>query len=549
MGPWLSESLRALSDNPGLQAVIAALFTFILEDPTTVGCALLVADGLMGFPTALLGLSIGIALGDWGLYALGRFLGPKTVRWGLVTQHRLDRAGAWFGRNLVVAIFVSRFIPGLRLPTNIGAGMIHTSPARYLPVALLASLVWTFVTLGAISKLGELALPYLGVYKWPIGLVVVLALVLVQIRSLRRMDPGKMEEKTDETIASVFEFWPPAVFYAPVAVYYAWLALRYRSWTLPTVANPSIYSGGVLGESKSDILDLLPGSVRPWVAPHAKFRRAPGESGETSADRALELIARKGFSLPIVAKPDRGQRGLGVQPIYHRGALEAYLEAFPVGHDVVLQELVPYSEEAGIMYYRLPGENRGRIPSITLKHFPFVTGDGRRTLRELIESDERARLLKHVYFPRHEDHLDRVLGAGERFQLVFAGNHKQGCIFRDGLHILSPALEARIHEIAEAIPEYYFGRFDIRFEDQATFQRGEGFKIVEINGAAAEATHIWDPNARLVDAYRVLFQQFRVLFEIGEANRRNGHRPLGVPRFLKDFIAYHRIARKYPPAK
>jgi hypothetical protein len=435
------------------------------------------------------------------------------------------------------------------LPTNIGAGMIHTSPARYLPVALLASLVWTFVTLGAISKLGELVLPYLGVYKWPIGVLLVLALGILQIRSIWRMDTGEMEEKTDENISSVFEFWPPVVFYAPVAVYYAWLALRYRSLTLPTVANPAIYSGGVLGESKSDILDMLPESVRGWVAPHVKIRRIPSIRAEVLANRALEHIENQGFTLPVVAKPDRGQRGLGVQPIYHRRELVAYLDSFPEGQDIVFQQLVPYSEEAGIMYYRLPGENQGHIPSITLKHFPTVTGDGCRTLRELIEADERARLLTHIYFPRHEDHLERVLGTGERFQLVFAGNHKQGCVFRDGLHILTPELESRIQDIARAIPEYYFGRFDVRFGDLATFQRGEGFKIVEINGASAEATHIWDPNARLSDAYRTLFQQFKVLFAIAETNRRNGCRPLGLARFLRDFVTYHQIARKYPLAK
>ena len=39
----------------------------------------------------------------------------------------------------------------------------------------------------------------------------------------------------------------------------------------------------------------------------------------------------------------------------------------------------------------------------------------------------------------------------------------------------------------------------------------------------AEATHIWDASATLPDAYVTLFEQFRILFEIGAANRRRVH--------------------------
>jgi hypothetical protein len=249
-----------------------------------------------------------------------------------------------------------------------------------------------------------------------------------------------------------------------------------------------------------------------------------------------------------VAKPDQGQRGVGVQLVHDREQLTQYLESFPDGASVCLQQLADYPQEAGLLYYRYPGEERGRIMSITLKEFPQVTGDGERTLRELIEMAPRARLMKQVFFKRHARDLDRVLPAGESFQLVFAGNHKQGCVFRNGIHILTDELEARVDSIAQGIPGFYFGRFDIRFRDLESFQRGEAFTIIEVNGAGAEATHIWDPNAELSDAYRTLFEQFAILFRIGNTNREQGHRPLGPVRFLKDVAEYHRIARRYPTA-
>ena len=214
-----------------------------------------------------------------------------------------------------------------------------------------------------------------------------------------------------------------------------------------------------------------------------------------------------------------------------------------------MQNLVPYPHEPGLLDPRLPTEERGRITSITIKEFPTVTGDGEKTLGDLIIADRRASLLREIFFARHEKRLAWVPKAGEDFRLVFAGNHAQGCVFKDGMHILTPALANRIDEIAKSLPEFYFGRFDVRFRDLDTFQRGEDFQIVEINGAGAEATHIWDPDGTLFHAYSTLFKQFAMLFKIGDLNRKDGHAPLPPLQFLKDVVLYHRLARKYPSAE
>ena len=96
MNTSFAEALRALSDSPMLQGTLAAFCTFILEDPTTLACALLVADGRMLYATALIGLALGIGLGDWGLYALGRIVGERIVTWGIVSRGRLERVALWF---------------------------------------------------------------------------------------------------------------------------------------------------------------------------------------------------------------------------------------------------------------------------------------------------------------------------------------------------------------------------------------------------------------------------------------------------------------------
>ncbi|HSC72055.1 MAG TPA: DedA family protein [Candidatus Methylomirabilis sp.] len=549
MENWFVNLARGFQEMPVVQGTAAALCTFVLEDPTTVGSGLLVAEGKMAYTTAFIGLSLGIAAGDFGLYLLGRLAQGRVVSWGMVDQAGLKAAEAWFARNMASAILASRFLPGMRLPTYVAAGILRVSPWRFLLAAVVASVVWTLFLLNLTIRVGGMALERAGTLKWPLGLGLVVFIALTQWLAAKRRKAAAGTTRKEEPVASLFEFWPPVLFYFPVALYWLWLAVRFRGMTLPTVANPSIYSGGVILESKGGILSLVPPEKRHWIAPWALFERpAESEPLDSVCAGALALLNGTGLSFPIVAKPDVGQRGAGVRPIADAGELRSYLAAFPPGTGVLFQRLVSYPHEAGVLWYLKPGEREGRIFSITLKSFPEVMGDGRRTLRELILADPRARLLKKVYFRRHRDRLGRVLGAGERLPLVFAGNHCQGAVFENGTAQATPELSRRIHEIAAAMPAFHFGRFDLRFRSLEALRRGEEFQIIEINGAGAEATHIWDRRTRLAEAYATLFEQFRILFEIGASNRERGHRPVGAVRLLRDVIVYRLQARRYPPA-
>ncbi len=545
MPGWLAGLTSQLSEHPVLQALLAALSTFILEDPTTVGCGLLVADGRMGLVTAFIGVSSGIALGDIGLYLIGRYFGPRVVTWGWISEPRLARARSWFHRNLVATIVLSRFIPGMRLPTYLGAGVLHAPLYRFVVVAVAASIVWTLLLLWLTVAIGEAILPALGRAKWPVALVALLLMLFLQRRAARKLESRNPEG--DHPIVSSFEFWPPWLFYIPVGFYYAWLSIRFRGPLLPTIANPSIYSGGLIGESKSQILDLVPEPFRRFVAPYVVV-------DEITFERSVAAMRDAGLSYPVVAKPDVGQRGAGVRPLHGDDELRTYLQDFPEGERLMLQRMVgpaahgatPEVSEAGVLYWRSPDSQEGRIFSITLKSFPRVVGDGERTLRQLIRDDARASHIADIYLKRHAGQAERVLAAGEVMPLVFAGNHCQGAIFRDGTDMATPELLRCLHGLACAMPEFYFGRFDIRFVDLQAFLRGEDLQIIEINGAGAEATHIWDATVRLDQAYATLFEQFRILFTIGAANRRRGHRPLGVVRFVREALAYRRLARSYP---
>ncbi len=351
---------------------------------------------------------------------------------------------------------------------------------------------------------------------------------------------------------SFFEFWPMWAFYPPVMLYAAWLMLRYRGTLLPTVANPSFPGGGFFGESKADILELAVRHIPDWVAPFVRvLRRDTAEPNSavdiaTERDAALTTLTQAGIALPVVAKPDLGCRGAGVKLVRSPADLQAYLQAFPPGATLLLQRLVPFEGEAGIFYCRRPGQARGRIVSITLKYFPYVIGDGRLSLRELILRDPRAGQLSHLYMKRHTARLFAVPGAGEAIRLAFAGSHSRGAIFRNGTHLVTPEMEARFDAIAQALPEFHFGRFDVRFERFTDVQAGHGFTIVEINGAGAESTHIWDRRTGLLQAWRDLMRQYRWLFEIGHANRARGFRPMRLTNFLRDYRREKWLTPQYP---
>jgi hypothetical protein len=338
---------------------------------------------------------------------------------------------------------------------------------------------------------------------------------------------------------SRFEFWPAWLFYAPVWVWIAALMIRHRGIRLPLIANLGFAAGGLVGEEKSALFSRFTGPERRSLPDYAVFDRR-GSAEEQYGD-IVNQIGAAGLALPLVAKPDIGCRGAGVQPIRTLPELRRYIAA-----RFMLQKMIDAEGEAGVFYVREPGAQKGRIVSLTLKYFPYVIGDGRSSLRELILADGRAGKVPHLYFGRFGDGLERVLAAGEFQRLVFSGSHSKGAIFRNGNAYVTEAMRARFDAIADGIEGFHFGRFDVRFADFAAFQRGEDLAIIEFNGAGAEMTHIWDSRTTLIAAWMTLCGQFTLLFRIGAANRKRGARPESWRTFFQHWQREKSLVMRYP---
>jgi hypothetical protein len=340
-----------------------------------------------------------------------------------------------------------------------------------------------------------------------------------------------------------WEFWPAWLFYIPVGIHYLWLAVRHRGWTLPSAANPGIAAGGLVGESKFQILRLLQAS-----SPESTAESWPLDSGtlEERLERLQKLRADCGLEYPYILKPDIGQRGAGVKLIRTDSDALDYLSKCEV--PLVVQRYAAGPLEAGVFYFRFPDEERGHIFAITEKIFPMVTGDGRHTLEELIWHDDRARFMAGRYLTRLGDRRGYVPNPGEQVKLVETGNHAQGCIFRDGARWRTPQLEWRIDAISHGVDGFYVGRYDIRFESEADLRQGRNFQIIELNGASSEATSIYDSRNSLWSAYKTLFKQWELVFAIGAANRRRGIAPVPIRELLRTWRLASRASARYPIA-
>jgi membrane protein DedA with SNARE-associated domain len=142
-----------------LTGLALALATFVSEDLTTIGAALLVREGRIAPATALLACAAGIYAGDLGLWLLGRVLGRRVLALGRVAR-RLDaralaQARDGLDRHLGLAVLGSRFVPGSRLPLYVAAGIWGQRPWAFAGWSAVAVLVWTPLLMLATMTLGD----------------------------------------------------------------------------------------------------------------------------------------------------------------------------------------------------------------------------------------------------------------------------------------------------------------------------------------------------------------------------------------------------------
>jgi hypothetical protein len=330
-----------------------------------------------------------------------------------------------------------------------------------------------------------------------------------------------------------WEYWSFGAVYGWVYPVWILLAIRARSFFFFAASNPRIQNGGFLCESKKDIHDIMGKHLYP---PTIHF-----DAG-THATDVQKKLRENGFTFPLIGKPDTGGRGRGVKLLECEEACVAYAENSPV--DFHIQQFVRYKNEVGIFYYRLPGEQKGRITGIVRKEFLSVTGDGKSTVRELLMQDDRSVLQMNSLQNVYGEYLESVLPAGENKLLVPYGNHARGSKFLDDSNLIDQQLTDVVNNICSAIDEFYFGRLDIKYNDWQDLKKGKNFSVIEVNGAGAEPTHIYDPRHSIFFAWKEIVRHWFILNKVSMMNHRRGVKYLTVKEGLRMFRNDREHSRK-----
>lgn len=490
--------------------------TFISEDAACLAAGALVGRGEISFALVLAACFTGIFAGDVLLYWTGRLAGKKILHAKIVLRYvsetAVSNASAWLDKRGAAAIFISRFVTGLRLPTYLAAGFLRTPFWKFALYFLLASAIWTPVLIASTAYAQQLNFApniFLSVLVLYVALKTILHFASWKNR---RLFVGRIKRLI------YWEFWSLPVFYFPIVIYVLFLALRFRSLSVFADANPAIEAGGFVGERKSEIYVGLRKSEA--AAPHLlAYAFIPARFEETARLEAAEKFMRESnLSFPVALKPNAGERGAGVFLVQTPEELKTRISQAKT--DLIIQQFAP-GDEFSVFYYRYPSQKRGQIFAITEKRFPAVVGDGKSDLETLILRHNRAVALAKAYFERNAARLGEIPRAGEKVSLIDIGTHSKGAIFLDGGWARTVRLENEIDRICRGFSGFYFGRFDLRAASAEEFGRGV-FKIIELNGVTSEATNIYDPRNSLFEAYRILFRQWRIAFEIGAQNRVSG---------------------------
>lgn len=333
-----------------------------------------------------------------------------------------------------------------------------------------------------------------------------------------------------------WEYWPYQVVYTPVYFQYLYYAFRTRSFFYFNASNPTFKNGGFFMESKKEIYDLIPQKYYPKTL---LFQ------ANTSTDEIISQLQSNKIYFPLIAKPDTGLRGTAVKKINNQSDLKNYTEK--ANFNFLLQELIPYQNEIGLFYVKLPNEKKGKITGIVSKEFLIIKGDGKNTIKELLLKDPRYEFQLEVLQNEYGEKLNEILPLNESINLVPYGNHCRGTKFIDFSHQITPHLEETFTNICNQINGFNYGRMDIMFNSFEDLEKGKNFQIVEINGAISEPTHIYDPNHSLWFGWKELTRHFRYLYQISKHNKKNGATYLsfkqGVSEFKKHNQFYNTILK------
>ena len=333
-----------------------------------------------------------------------------------------------------------------------------------------------------------------------------------------------------------WEAWPFKIIYAPLIPFWLYYTIRSGSVWFFTSSNPKITFGGMDGETKKEMYNLLPENLYPTT-----FSVLPS----TSFEEIKQKINEKSIPFPLIVKPEIGGQGILFRKIDNLNELEAYHKMVPV--EYMVQSMVVFPMEVSVFYIRYPNEIKGKITGFLQKIPLHVVGNGIDTLGHLIlkhpKGVKRIKELKG----RHEQVWNEVIGNGDKFILSYAANHNRGAHFVSLHDQIDEKLVSVFDNISNSINDFFYGRYDIMCASVEDLKNGKNFSILEYNGCGAEPNHFYDTGYTLPGAYREILKHWKDLFNISNYNRKKGVEPWPYKKgkvFLSETNRHFKIMRE-----
>lgn len=311
-----------------------------------------------------------------------------------------------------------------------------------------------------------------------------------------------------------WEQWPFKILYAPISVCWLWYIIKSRAVWFFTSSNPKITFGGMEGEPKKEMYDLLPKAFYPNT-----FNILPGED----FNLVLKRIHENNIEYPFIVKPEVSSQGVLLRKIDNEEMLKSYHSKMP--WEYMIQSLVEFPMEVSVFYIRHPNQSKGTVTGFLHKVPLHVIGNGKDSLETLLQKHPKGQKRLEELSSKHAENWNRVLPIGEKYMLSYAANHNRGAQFIDLKNQIDEKLVSIFDKISNDINDFFYGRYDIMCESVDDLKQSKNFTILEFNGCGAEPNHFYDTGYTLFGAYREILKHWKALYEISKYNRSIGIAP------------------------
>ena len=306
-----------------------------------------------------------------------------------------------------------------------------------------------------------------------------------------------------------YEYWSMYVFYFPFIPVWLFLGLLHGNVLYFTRVNRLMNFGGLWSYSKFNVLEKIKDQYKV-------------KSKLYNKEELSSASWNHEFKYPFICKPDIGARGKDVHLIKQQSDLDQAM--LSLDFPVILQEYIEFPIELGVLYYRYPNGGSG-ISSVVGKEFLTITGDGRSTLKELISKNIRAASRLDYLEKKHQSIWNSAIENGRIIELEPIGNHNRGTTFIDRTDLINDQLIAVFDTISASIPDFQYGRYDLRVDTIDNLYAGKNIRIIELNGMNSEAAHIYDPKYNIIKAYYHVLKNLLIGYRISNQLKAQGIKP------------------------